>query len=157
MNKKSKKENLYSLLDVSKDADLPTIKSSYKKLALKWHPDKNAGSEESTEMFKKVSESYAVLSNPQRRKKYDLWGETGPEEEDEDVFSNMFGDMDDLFGGGFETNIDNFDDFIKILEGDSRQFKNLFGGLGKNYRMKGGRAARAGGKNTKKSNKKEEQ
>jgi len=44
---------------------------------LKWHPDKNAGSDEATEMFKSISEAYAVLSNPDRRKKYDLWGETG--------------------------------------------------------------------------------
>jgi DnaJ-class molecular chaperone len=44
---------------------------------LKWHPDKNAGSDEATEMFKSISEAYAVLSNPERRKRYDLWGETG--------------------------------------------------------------------------------
>ena len=77
MNKKSKKENLYSVLGIQKDATLQQIKTSYKKLALKWHPDKNDGSEEATEKFKKISEAYAVLSNDQRRKKYDLWGETG--------------------------------------------------------------------------------
>ena len=154
MNKKAKKENLYSLLGVSKDAELQEIKSAYKKLALKWHPDKNGGSEESTIMFQKISEAYAVLSNPQRRKKYDMWGETGPEEDD-DPFTQMFGDMDDLFGGGFGADMDDFDEFIKILEGDSKQFKNMFRGLGKNYRTKQGRAR--GGKNTKKNNKKEEQ
>ena len=76
-NAKKKQENLYSLLGVPKDAEAPAIKSAYKKLALKWHPDKNNGSEEATEMFKSISEAYAILSNPSRRKRYDLYGETG--------------------------------------------------------------------------------
>ena len=77
MKKSTKKQNLYSLLGVPKDAEAAQIKSAYKKLALKWHPDKNNGSEEATEMFKSISEAYAVLSNPARRKRYDLYGETG--------------------------------------------------------------------------------
>ena len=83
-----------------------------------------------------------------------MWGETGPEEED-DPFSHMFGDMEDLFGGGFSADFDDFDEFIKILEGDSKGFKNMFRGLGKNYRTKGGRAR--GHKASKKSNRKEEE
>ena len=49
---KGKKLNLYYLLGVKKDASVQEIKSAYKKLALKWHPDKNEGSDEATEMFK---------------------------------------------------------------------------------------------------------
>ena len=81
------------------------IKTAYKKLALvskiiikikfilrqKWHPDKNNGSEESTEMFKKISEAYAILSNPDRRKKYDLYGYTEDDGDLGDMFSEMFG------------------------------------------------------------------
>ena len=78
-------------------------------MALKWHPDKNKGSEEATEMFKSISEAYSVLSNPERRKRYDLYGETSPD--DGMSFENMFdGDFGD-FGFG-----DDFEEFIKILE-----------------------------------------
>ena len=75
-------------MSVNKDCDINALKSAYKKLALKWHPDKNNGSEESTEMFKKISEAYAVLSNPERRKRYDLYGTTSDDPEDE--FNSMF-------------------------------------------------------------------
>lgn len=84
-------------------------------MALKWHPDKNGGSDESTEMFKNISEAYAILSNPQRRKKYDMYGETGQD----DGLDDMFGNMDEMFasgmfGGGMPMD-DDFDDFINIL------------------------------------------
>ena len=134
---KGKKLNLYFLLGVTKEATPAEIKTAYKKLALKWHPDKNAGSEEATEMFKSISEAYAVLSNPQRRKKYDLWGETGtddtgPEFDGDDIFSQMFGDMGGFFGGG---GMDDLDEFIKILEKDDmNSFNSMFRSMGKNYR-----------------------
>ena len=92
-------------------------------------------------MFKQISEAYAVLSNPQRRKKYDLWGETGTDdgldEGMDDVFSQMFGDMDDLFGmGPMGGGMDDIDEFIKILEGDNvKSFNKMFRDLGKNYRV----------------------
>ena len=92
-------------------------------------------------MFKQISEAYAVLSNPQRRKKYDLWGETGNDDglDDgmDDVFAQMFGDMDDLFGmGPMGGGMDDIDEFIKILEGDNiKQFNKMFRDLGKNYRV----------------------
>ena len=74
--KKSKRKDYYKILGVEKGASDADIRKAYKKAALKWHPDKNNGSEESTEMFKKISEDYAILSNPDRRKKYDLYGDT---------------------------------------------------------------------------------
>ena len=78
-------------MSVNKDCDINALKSAYKKLALKWHPDKNNGSEESTEMFKKISEAYAILSNPDRRKKFDLYGDTEDDGDLNDMFSEMFG------------------------------------------------------------------
>ena len=109
--KKKKQLNLYYLLGIDKNADQAQIKSAYKKLALKWHPDKNGGSEEATEMFKSISEAYSVLSNPERRKRYDLFGEIGNEGDDD-----LFGNMDDfMFGAEGEA----FEEFIKILEKDN--------------------------------------
>jgi len=68
-------------------------------------------------MFKKISEAYAILSNPQRRKKYDLWGET-EDNTDEDDFMNMFGDIFGGCGGGFGDMEDeeDFEQFINLLE-----------------------------------------
>ena len=62
---------------------------------MKWHPDKNGGSEEATEKFKSISEAYAILSNPERRKRYDLYGETSAD--DGDNFDMFEGD-DWMFG-----------------------------------------------------------
>mmetsp|Transcript_18015 Transcript_18015/g.30679 ORF Transcript_18015/g.30679 Transcript_18015/m.30679 type:complete len:189 (+) Transcript_18015:163-729(+) len=92
-------------------------------------------------MFKKISEAYAVLSNPNRRKRYDLYGETQEDEGMEDAFSGM-DDLFSFFGKGgsgmFGGEEDDFEDFIKILEQDNvKQFKTMFRGLGKNYRMRG--------------------
>ena len=76
-------------------------------------------------MFKKISEAYAVLSNPKRRKKYDLWGETEDHGDDDDPFDEFMSEMDDLFGSGFPgfpgADFDEFDDFIKILEQDNEK------------------------------------
>ncbi len=61
----------YSVLGVAKNATKEEIKKAYKKLAVKYHPDKNGGDKESEEMFKKISDSYAVLSDDEKRGKYD--------------------------------------------------------------------------------------
>ena len=111
-------------------------------------------------MFKKISEAYAVLSNPDRRKKYDMWGQTSQDDGTEPDFSDIF---DDLFGGGMGFgfgDFDEMDDFINILEQDNtKSFKQMFRGLGKNYRQKGGRTKNTRGAKNKKgvSGKKEDQ
>ncbi|KAG2447233.1 hypothetical protein HYH02_007973 [Chlamydomonas schloesseri] len=69
--------NYYEVLGVAKDADEATLKKAYRKLAQKWHPDKNQGSAESTEKFKEISEAYDVLSDPEKRQIYDQFGEEG--------------------------------------------------------------------------------
>ncbi|KAJ3974513.1 hypothetical protein EV361DRAFT_894432 [Lentinula raphanica] len=67
----------YKLLGVGKDADEDAIKKAYKKMALKWHPDRNGGSEESSKKFKEISEAFEVLSDKNKRTIYDQFGEEG--------------------------------------------------------------------------------
>lgn len=68
----------YNILKVSKNATEEDLKKSYKKLAMKWHPDKNAvNTKEAEAKFKQISEAYDVLSDPQKRQIYDVYGEEG--------------------------------------------------------------------------------
>ena len=65
-------KNYYSILEIDKNADKNTIKNSYKKLALKYHPDKNKDNkEQAEEKFKEISEAYEVLSDDEKKKNYD--------------------------------------------------------------------------------------
>src|SRR6058998_1739115 len=67
----------YEILDVSRTANDEEIKSAYRKLAMRWHPDRNNGSQESEEKFKQLTEAYDVLRDPQKRAAYDRYGEAG--------------------------------------------------------------------------------
>jgi molecular chaperone DnaJ len=67
----------YDLLDVPRTADTEEIKKAYRKLALKYHPDRNEGSKEAEERFKEVTEAYEVLRDPEKRSVYDRYGEQG--------------------------------------------------------------------------------
>eukprot|EP01004_Peranema_trichophorum_P005321 NODE_4185_length_1211_cov_76.835478_g3687_i0.p1 GENE.NODE_4185_length_1211_cov_76.835478_g3687_i0~~NODE_4185_length_1211_cov_76.835478_g3687_i0.p1 ORF type:complete len:313 (-),score=86.67 NODE_4185_length_1211_cov_76.835478_g3687_i0:218-1156(-) len=72
-------EDYYKVLGLKKDASQKDIKKAYRKLAMKWHPDKNPDNkEESEEKFKKIAEAYQVLSNDEKRKEYDMYGKAGP-------------------------------------------------------------------------------
>lgn len=99
----------YEILGVGRTATEAEIKSAYRKLALQYHPDKNPDNPESEAMFKEVSEAYAVLSNADKRARYDRFGHEGMRGSGggngagfggftnvEDIFSSMFGD---IFGG----------------------------------------------------------
>ncbi len=101
------KRDYYEVLGVDKSADEATLKKAYRKLAIKYHPDKNPGDKEAEEKFKEVAEAYDVLSDPQKRSRYDQFGHAGLGGASggggyggmnmEDIFSR-FGD---LFGEGF--------------------------------------------------------
>ncbi len=132
----NKKFNPYTELDVPKSADTATIKSAYKKLALKWHPDKHAEEdrEQATEKFKLVSEAYSILSNEKRRKYYDKHGSMEGEEDN----LNMDDLFKDMFKGGMTFQFEDFfDDFSELLGGskaESKRIDKMFRDLGKGYR-----------------------
>lgn len=99
------KRDYYEILSVARDCDDQTLKSSYRKLALQHHPDRNPGNAEAEERFKEAAEAYAVLSDPQKRAAYDRFGHQGVNggsapNFDESQFAD-FGDiLGDLFGFG---------------------------------------------------------
>ena len=70
-------QDYYQTLGVSKDASDAAIKKAYRKLAMKYHPDHSKGDKHAEEMFKKVSEAYAVLSDKEKRQQYDTFGSAG--------------------------------------------------------------------------------
>ena len=92
----------YKILGVNKDADENEIKKAYRKLAIKYHPDKNLGNKEAEEKFKEINEAYEVLSDKDKRSKYDMYGKEGLSGgvniDPMDIFNKMFGG----FNGGFE-------------------------------------------------------
>ena len=68
------KEDYYDLLGVSRDASETELKKAYRKLAVKFHPDKNPGDKEAEERFKQISEAYDVLKPPEKRQRYNQFG-----------------------------------------------------------------------------------
>ena len=106
------KRDYYEVLGVSKSATAEEIKKAYRKLAIQYHPDKNPGNKEAEEKFKEAAEAYDVLSNPEKRKRYDTYGHAGMGGAAggsgfgggfsmDDIFS-QFGDIfGGHFGGGF--------------------------------------------------------
>jgi len=106
----SAKRDYYEVLGISKDTQVNEIKSQYRKLALKFHPDRNKSSE-AAEHFKEISEAYAVLSDTKKRQLYDQHGHAGVD--------GRYSTEDIFRGAGF-----NFDDVGSI-------FENLFGGRGR--------------------------
>lgn len=87
----------YELLGVARDADQKTIKSAYRKLALKYHPDRNPGDTEAEETFKQLNEAYAVLSDADKRTHYDRFGTA-------DGAGQFSGDIFDIFASVFGSN-----------------------------------------------------
>lgn len=95
----------YEILEVTKTATSAEIKKSYRKLAIKYHPDKNQGDKEAEEKFKLISESYGILSNQEKRDLYDRYGKEGLERHGAGFSGGSMDDIMDvfnsMFGGGF--------------------------------------------------------
>lgn len=137
-------KDYYKILGVAKKSSQDEIKKAYRKLAMKYHPDKNQGNAKAEEKFKEISEAYEVLGNAENRKKYDQLGANWKHYEKNGAYANQgFGhgqyggyysrggdgfNMDDLFGGS------GFSDFFKTFfggsfggGGQSRQSRNIKG------------------------------
>jgi molecular chaperone DnaJ len=103
----AQKRDYYEVLGVTRTADGEEIKRSYRRLAMKYHPDRNPGNAEAERRFKDAAEAYAVLSDPQKRQRYDQFGHAGVDgaqgghgfQSAEDVFA-AFGDLFGGAGGG---------------------------------------------------------
>jgi curved DNA-binding protein CbpA len=96
--KGKKGRDFYKLLGIERTANQGQIKSAYRKLAMKYHPDKNPGNEEASDMFKEVSTAYAVLSDPNKKRQYDIHGEDGSLAELGSVNVEDLGTVGRLFG-----------------------------------------------------------
>ncbi len=129
------KRDYYEVLGVQKNASKDDIKKAYRKLAIQYHPDKNQGNKEAEEKFKQISEAYAVLSDPEKRKQYDMYGSAGFRQRfsQEDIFRNF--DLNDIlrqfgFGSGFRS--------TRGFRTGGTSFENLFGQGGRTFSSYGG-------------------
>ena len=104
------KRDYYEVLGVSKSATPEELKKAFKRLAIKYHPDKNPGNKEAEDKFKEAAEAYEVLNDPQKRTTYDQFGHQGVNSNFghtgfndvniNDIFNNIFGG-DEIFGDIF--------------------------------------------------------
>ena len=124
------KRDYYEVLGVSRTSSTDEIKKAYRKIAIKYHPDKNPGNAAAEDKFKEAAEAYDALGNPDKKAKYDRFGHQGMNggggfQSADDIFSN-FGD---IFGGGFGG-------------GGGSPFDDIFGGGRGGQRQKKGSSVR---------------
>jgi curved DNA-binding protein len=126
------KRDYYEILGVEKKASEEEIKKAYRRLALQYHPDRNPDDKTAEEKFKEINEAYAVLSDAEKRKQYDMFGHAGFQERfsQEDIFRGF--DIGDIFKDfGFSTD-DIFGRIFGGRRGTARSFDfgDIFGGQG---------------------------
>ena len=111
----------YKILEVSGNADILKIKKQYRKLAMKYHPDRNAGDERAAKKFREITEAYEVLSNGEKRKEYDYKRENEnnhtKKKNDKENFKNKYSENNFSFGK----------EFFKSAAEMKGMFENSFG------------------------------
>jgi molecular chaperone DnaJ len=130
--KKMAKRDYYDILGVTRSSTADEIKKAYRKMAIKYHPDKNPGDKQSEENFKEAAEAYEVLSNAEKKRRYDQFGHAGGASS-----PNGGGG----FGGGHMNMEDIFSQFGDIFGGGGSPFDSFFGGQ---QQSRGGRRAARG-------------
>jgi molecular chaperone DnaJ len=129
------KKDFYSVLGVSRTANADEIKKAYRKLAMKYHPDKNPGDKKAEEQFKELSEAYEVLSDDKKREMYDQFGFAGAGYAGAGAGGGQGGFGGNPFGGGFgqqggfSGNAEDFQDIFGDMFGD------VFGGRTGGFRQ----------------------
>jgi curved DNA-binding protein len=134
-------KDYYKTLEVSKSASREEIKKAYRRLALQHHPDRNQGDKSAEARFKEISEAYAVLSDPEKRKQYDMFGAEGFQRRftQEDIFRGFdFGSIFREFGfGGAGRGRSTFNDIFGGMGGTGQDFFRGGGFQGQNRAAKG--------------------
>ncbi len=127
------KRDYYEVLGVSKTSSADEIKKAYRKLAVKYHPDKNHGDKAVEEKFKEATEAYEILSDSGKRSKYDQFGHAGAQSSFNDAYGNRGSggfsseDIENMFGGSFGG----FEDIFSSI------FSGFSGGRSQNNRRRG--------------------
>jgi curved DNA-binding protein CbpA len=141
-------DEYYTILGCDRNASDAALKKAYRKLAVKWHPDKNPDNEQATRNFQKISEAYATLSDPQKRKLYDQYGKEGADAADNMPSGGFPGGAGGFpggmhFGGGMpgghSMSPDDAQKFFSQMFGGDDPFGGIFGGaMGGNGAGRGG-------------------
>lgn len=138
-------KDYYQILGVSKNASQDEIKKAYRKLAVKYHPDKNPGDKKAEQKFKEISEAYEVLADPEKRKKYDALGKDWKQYENAGGGAGGFDWSQWMNQGGGRTHYRRYAGDMEDLFGDSgfsEFFEAIFGdggfGAGTQQRQRGG-------------------